>query len=155
MEVVSQVEKGLAEIYGGTMKQSNITPKIIELSKQIAEHWRMKFYIGCWIEDDMKNLALIEKIERDISTAGYRDSNRWFSVDNPDITPIPSIEDCLERLREQGLYIRLIVAIEGKVSVGKIGQQPFFETEVIWENEIHEALLTALLEVLKGESQDE
>jgi len=31
------------------MKQSDITKKVIELSKKIAEHWRMEIYVGGWI----------------------------------------------------------------------------------------------------------
>ena len=135
------------------MKKSDITLKIIELAKKIAELWRMEIYVGCWILDNDGKPALLEKVYKDDKfMGGYGSHIRYFSKSNPKIYPIPSISDCLEKLKELGLryifhawelnevYVQIISDKAKDVIIDQ--QETCFTT-------LHEALLSALLEVLQ------
>ena len=78
------------------MKQFDITPKIINLSKRIAKHDRMEIYKGCWFVAGAtgKTLYLVEwKSPMGAVKAG----DKIFQAD--DLIPIPSISDVLEKLQ--------------------------------------------------------
>jgi len=91
------------------MKQSDITPEAIRLSKEIAKYWRMEIYEGCWFWDaEVGYLFMVHEVF----------DSTWVD----DEYPIPSISDCLEKL--------------GNCADIKV---------------VHEALLSALLEVVKHE----
>jgi len=128
------------------MKEQDITPKVIELAKEIARHWRMEIYRGCWILTPDEFL-LFEPRDMFLDGVALRFTNgnyskEWFSV--------PSISDCLEKLREHA---------NENITI-------FIDTSMIWfvtldmhtqkkktnqSKSLHEALLFALLEVLKVE----
>ena len=124
------------------MKQSDITPEIIALSRKIAEYWRMEIYKGCWYCDI------------DILCLWHEN----YEPDFPDeVFPIPSISDCLEKLRAlnlrvyiSGLHYKYPVNDEKWYSVS-IHRLPYGEEIVfICIENFHEALLQALLAVLEG-----
>lgn len=129
------------------MKRSDITPEIIRLSKEIAKYWRMEIYEGCWVRVANKTRMVIGVQDEFYYT---QDSFNWG---HPQWTikagfPIPSISDCLEKLMELGIDSYEWVAL-------KNGRWEVFT----YENDVcvhrkassfHEALLSALLEVLRG-----
>ena len=129
------------------MKQSDITPKIIDLSKRIAEKWRMEIYEGCWgiLPNDNKLFLITEKI-KGISHNGFRaiypilPSFGKTTLMASDHIPIPSIEDVLSRLVQlEGATAKYILAKRcDDVLLGHITVTEF-----------HEALLEALLAVLE------
>ena len=140
------------------MKQSDITPEVIRLSKEIAKHWRMDIYKGCWVYEDW------DKIDEqtDVGLVQWADGEMFYTtgskMDNKKdgVTPIPSISDCLEKLRELGWYVetmhnRLFFTntqdhrwdVEIAMEEGK-----FFNDTVTQGKTLHEALLSALLEVV-------
>jgi len=125
------------------MKKSDITQPIIDKCKQLAEHWRMEIYVGCWI---VTNFGTKLIIKHPTEIPHFR--NRG------DFTPIPSIWDCLEKLRELGF--KAIIHFDYP------GDEPM--VDAFWFRAIppllkshkkspsfHEALLSALLEVLTNE----
>ena len=122
------------------MKQSDITPKIIDLSKRIAEHWRMEIYEGCWYV--LKNSSIL---------------GCWFSWGDraytDEIVLIPSIEDVLEKLDDLGFMWNFQRTDKGDYQfhiyplptwVVPKYRKNYFETK-----DKHETVLLALLEVLR------
>ena len=76
------------------MKEKDITPEVIKLSKEIAELYRMEIYKGCWVgwsSDDGLDLVTTEL---GVAFLNKSEKRLWF--------PIPLISDCLEKLRELG-----------------------------------------------------
>ena len=139
------------------MRKSDIIEKVIELSKKIAEHWRMEIYVGGWIcliqikrGKQKFNPELVDGkifwIDKDTRQLYW---GSFGEIHKKEYIPIPSISDCLDKLRELGYFIR-------------IQDQPDFYEVGIWKDvedeniaggaspNIHEALLSALLEVLKS-----
>jgi hypothetical protein len=124
------------------MKKSDITQPVIDKCKQIAEYWRMEIYEGCWYVDiDLVRLWQLKEIPSFPS----------------EVFSIPSISDCLEKLRE-GRWIAFHVywGIFAKKFVVEIQHYPPTGTTsmIIKKHQhtsesLHEALLSALLEVLK------
>lgn len=117
------------------MKRSDITPKIIELSKEIAKYWKMEIYEGCWIY--VAHEMFLIKIPSIIK------ERNWNFI------PIPSIADCLRKLRK--------LEQEGTIQKGKTkhdeATNPLLDYILGMTSltELHEVLLFALLEVLKKE----
>ena len=143
------------------MKQSDITPGVIELSKELAEHWRMEIYRGCWIIcKDTNRPYLIEVVEewenKDISydlsegdgittepISSFKEHIDEFFI------PIPSISDCLDKLRELGFKVRISEIRSDRPHVCKLYDLDGFSVATFTRNSTHEALLSALLEVVK------
>ncbi len=137
------------------MEESQITPEVIKLSKQIVEHWRIEIYGGCWLTKDsksaLKTLALVTGTDKwriyfyELNwgnTSNHKNKmDEWF--------PIPSISDCLEKLRERSEFMpdyynkkhfdRSLLNIFKNYIKGE------FTVE-----KVHYWLLSALLEVLKS-----
>jgi len=127
------------------MKESDIVPKVVELAKEVAKYWKMEIYEGCWVK--MVDGLLLVKEKQNIKNLKQEKKRKeswhqWF--------PIPSISDCLEKLRE---YANENITI-------------FIDTSMIWfvtldmytqkkktnqSKSLHEALLSALLAALKEE----
>ena len=113
------------------MREKDITPEVIRLSKAIAELWRMKIYVGCWVIT-LREVVYLIKSESEIE---------WIEEDHGGI-PIPSISDCLEKLKELDSEWRthqLVAVFDGLLTYDIMTIQIF-----------HEALLSALLEVLRN-----
>ena len=132
------------------MNKKHIMPEIIELSKELANYWRMPIYEGCWVcviqvkkGGEKFNRKLIDGktfwIDKDT-----RQLYCWSlgKIHENDYFPIPSISDCISKLIELDPEWRTaaIVANFHGVLMGNI---PLDE----W----HLALLSVLLEVLKEE----
>ena len=121
------------------MKKSDITPEIIEKSKEFAKYGEPELYVGCWIWEERTGLSLI--------------SDNPQNYLNPNNIPIPSISDCLEKLRELSISIHLsdtarvniedVEYFNGSYVVRGINFKKYW-----FLNNPHEALLSALLEVL-------
>jgi len=143
------------------MKQQDITPKIIELAKAIAELWRMPIYVGCWMmvkgDDNWK-------ITHKVDTGGFTlilfdshwklESGALYHTDLPnayrEFFLIPDIGDCERKLLRLGFTYRtdrllscVVIQLYDPEDEGK----PYGK-EMQGVN-THEALLSALLEVLK------
>ena len=136
------------------MKQSDITPKIIELSKQIAEYWKMEIYEGCWVNisrDDTQKIVLATKV----NCLGFYwrspDMNDFRFFACPEDFPIPSISDALEKLRELDWCIEMTYICEPKIELNYVKGGERFKQIKAEGNTLHEALLSALLEVLKND----
>lgn len=143
------------------MNPSSISPKIIELSKEIAKCWKMEMYEGCWIYDD-KNDELFMTVGKYMIDKRIEYDNKFqkpnhITFGDPsskmrDCIPIPSISDALEKLRELGWDIKI-----KHYQINSEWQVLVYLSNIIKSKDAyapteHEALLSALLEVLKGES---
>lgn len=111
------------------MKKSDITKEVIRLSKEIAEVWRMEIYKGCWIITPKRLLYLVTN-DHELD---------WMSKEGYIHTPIPDIADCLRKLREYAEDCKW--EIREFIFEWLDGKSPI--------SELHELLLSALLEVLK------
>ena len=145
------------------MKREQITPEIIELSKKIAEKWRMDIYFGGWA------IVLFERLgEQPILYNGewscgapsdslYHEKtmklytqDKWF--------PIPSMGDCLEKLRELGIPVQIkdrrdrYAESRGwthQLAFGHPNKKSAYKSwGGVINGTLHLALLSALLEVL-------
>jgi len=129
------------------MKRENITPKIIELAREIAEYWRMEIYVGCWILDGgMIKLVFLKRGQFIYVIVG--EEKRMTVSGN--VIPIPSISDCLEKLRELKLRYIFHAWELDEILVSLISDED--STVIIDQlksDNLYEALLSALLEVLK------
>jgi len=121
------------------MKKQDITPKIINLAKRIAKYWRMEIYEGCWLFDVQNQRLTLAQIssQADAKELGF--------------IPIPSISDCLKKLRELELRYIFHKYNLRKVSVSIIDNKA---RTILFQSRknfpiLHEALLNALLNVLK------
>ena len=120
------------------MKESDITPKVIELAKEIVKYWRMEIYEGCWI-----TRAEASGHETTLITARKLDEIEHYGFGayiNVGFFPVPSISDCLEKLRELGWHTDY-QPIPSYLATTLIGQKNI--------QELHEYLLYVLLKVLK------
>ena len=137
------------------MREKDITKEVIRLSKEIAEHWRMEIYVGCWI-----CLIQIKRGKKKFNPELVDGKIFWIDKDTKQLywgsfgeihkedIPIPSISDCLEKIRELGYCMRL-------------EDQPDFYEFGIWDDveyapiatgadqNLHQCILSALLEVVK------
>lgn len=155
------------------MKESDITPEIIAKAKEIAEHWRMEIYEGCYFAVESSKKDDWEGIDAKIFTPpeiymtknigggryyGYASPENGcgsvFSEDPHDYClpdkwfPIPSISDCLEKLREfaeENIQIFIDASLIWFVTINAFSKK----SKVTESKNLHEALLTALLSVLK------
>ena len=133
------------------MKEQNITLKIKELAREIAEYWRMPIYEGCWAhlpdkwnKRDFENLVLVQNKEsvRNIKREMRRKESYHHWI------PIPDIGDCLEKLRErQGFMPEYYKKKDFNRSLMNIFKN-YIEGQFTVE-EAHYWLLSALLAVLK------
>lgn len=121
----------VVDILGDNMRESDITPEVIELAKEIAEIWRMEIYVGCWI------------IHKDGGIPHLVSTGVQFYENEHQIS-IPSISDCLEKLRE--LDIEPDISIDANGNTYLKYDDPL---KMYLYDSCHEALLSALLEVLK------
>jgi len=146
------------------MKKLDITTPIIDKCKKLSQFWRMEIYEGCWgiLPDDNKIFLITEKI-KGMSHNGFRaiyptlPSFGKITLVASEYIPIPSISDCLERLRELGWRnYQFSIAENGKIEMHII-HVPFTfkkEDEIIVQGTPLEALLSALIKVMK-EIKDE
>ena len=86
------------------MQEKDITTPIIDKCKELAKHWRMEIYEGCWVhlEEWEEKIFLVTEVNgEDIEVSGFHwiSTRGFFSGED---FPIPSISDCLEKLRELG-----------------------------------------------------
>ena len=143
------------------MKESEITPKIIDKCKQIAEFLRMEIYVGCWIrlEDDAGtwHTLLVDVVQRGGTHNNYYARNGMeFDDEDEHWFPIPSIADILEKLRGLGFIIRIRHVLEeevGGIMIPAIDEYAIGDKEILFNPEYFisyplEALLSALLEVV-------
>lgn len=138
------------------MKRENITPKIIELAKKIAEHWRMEYYPRCWtffeLPTDNKYLGwCMDKYREHAGVIQiYLEKTESFTWQKPDtVIFVPSISDCLEKLREfaeENIQIFIDMSLIWVVTINAFSKKSRVFTE---SRNLHEALLQALLTVLK------
>lgn len=140
------------------------TKKEISLCKQVAERHRRKIKTGDWLLDETGDVCLAEKIKKEFATmfdvitisreVDSFSSFRYVSQGNPDITPLWTISDCLEFLKEKGLewvdvrihYPDTSVVIWAR-RVKDLDQMKNYETG----DTLLEACLKAVLTILKEE----
>ena len=139
------------------MKESDITPKIIEKSKELAEYWRMELAYGSWVAVHFSKLGLAPLLfDGEWSSGVPSDSlyhektmelfqkDKWF--------PIPSISDCLEKLMELRLRYIFHAWELDEILVSLIDDEKGDVTvDQMKATTLHEALLSALLEVVSHE----
>lgn len=147
------------------MKQSDITPEVIRLSKELAEHWRMEIYEGCWIARGMGRDLSGEYYYKAYQVTwllhkGFQIIDTVHGLQEAPIKyiPIPSISDCLKKLREFSDYWRKLEEVEGNTEVTHLVTHflcgyGFTKTQLALQ-ELHKDLLSALLEVLKEQSDE-
>lgn len=144
------------------MKQSDITPKVIELSKEIAKHCQFPVGKGSWILPD-KGFHWVEPLDKDkphlvvgktSPPNSYLDLEKYKGHNSLPYTvgyfiPIPSISNVLEKLRELKKQINIQVYDDGYI----LNDPKKSPQEILSISHFHEALLSALLEASKGESE--
>lgn len=149
------------------MNRNDITEKIIELSRKIAELWRMDIYRGCWIVcKDTGKLFLVEVVEEwkdgdvsyDLSEGDGIQTEPIASfkehVDNFFI-PIPTIHDVLRKLRELKFNYDIASYRTRKIISLAIYNPNSFANGMQFESEsLREVLLTALLQVLESREEE-
>ena len=131
------------------MKEQNIIPRVEELAGEIAKYWRMPIYKGCWIKIGGK-IQLVSNCNNNYFYTGCNYvKNQWTNRKGSGI-PIPSISDCLEKLRElklryifhawelDDILVSLIDDEKGDVIVDQMKATA-----------LHESLLSAVLAVLE------
>jgi len=134
------------------MKQQTITPKIIELAKKIVELWPMPIYEGCWIAKaiygdlsgnrDYKACQVTWLLHKGFQVI---DTTRGLEDMPIKYFPIPDIGDCLEKLKgldSEWRTHQLVAVFDGLLTYDTMTTQIF-----------HEALLSALLEVLEDNAK--
>jgi hypothetical protein len=133
------------------MKAGGITPKIIDLSMEIAEKWRMEIYKGCWILRKFHRFSMNrqgETIEETWKPILIFDKQYERDTD----IPIPSLSDALEKIRQLvpgELLVDLQIPHTGKHALCLYALEEDHAEKVNLGNTSYEAVLTALLEVLK------
>jgi hypothetical protein len=132
------------------MRQSEITPKIVEISKKIAEKWRMEIYEGCWIYDDANDELFMTvgqyMIDKKIEYDGKFQKPNHITFSDPSsimrkCIPIPSLSDALDAIYDRSCPFGTFITLEKRFNDWTHG--------IITTQELHEAVLEALLEVLK------
>jgi len=137
------------------MKESDITTPVIDKCKQLAEHWRMEIYEGCWVSVEHMGSTLELIIGSDKPRADGKDNRDLFSGGN--CIPIPTFSDCLDKLRELGCPLEIKPIKVQKWKWRLTWGEPY-KIKKPWGgitnckdiSALHEALLSALLEVLKS-----
>ena len=134
------------------MKQSDITPESIKLSKQIAEFWRMEIYEGCWVSKKVRKL--VTKDEKIICKEIWKTrlyNGRTTIIKEGECFPIPSISDVLTRLQELD-YI-LSIWQRGDKMFAVTASRPMGMGRSKTSESLYVALLQSLLSVLKGKTK--
>lgn len=85
------------------MRKSDITPKIIELARKIAEHERMDVYEGCWV--CVYKYWRVHPENKELEVFLVKDTLVWWNKES--FFPIPTISDALRKLGELNLNYRL------------------------------------------------
>ena len=147
------------------MKQSDITPEIIALSKRIAEKWRMGVHKGSWWQRTAENYPdELILIPDEGSAELFNDISKHERLHHHGF-PIPSISDCLEKLMEFNFNAydwSSRICKKRKLSL-TIFRDNFYECDdgelvnhfLEFEGTtLHEALLEALLTVLEGSHEE-
>ncbi|GAG13768.1 unnamed protein product [marine sediment metagenome] len=149
------------------MKQLNITLKVIELAKEIAEKWRMEIYEGCWYQytslgplDDKEETCLLLHSDREPTSVQKQLDAPKNDIFRGSYIPIPSISDCERKFTQLGWTIYRTIQHEQAIDHHELGdmwqvvvRRRWDENKKDWIEMMasthHEALLSALLEVLK------
>ena len=126
------------------MREKDITPEVIRLSKKIAELWRMEIVKGVWYIDDVDDTPFL-------AAGNY----------SPIFLPIPSISDCEQKLVELGYesinLLRRPFKLPWMIDVwDKESHDLDADTIKTGENEdetLHGALLSVLLKALSKEGK--
>ena len=138
------------------MKESDITQPVIEKCKEIAKHWRMEIYEGCWVlHGGLVKLVFLKRGQFIYIITG---EEKLMVVDG-DVTPIPSISDCLRKLDSVGMIVYNSGQWEQGIDhhdlpdvwmlvIRKRYGNKSSEIE-IKSKSLHEALLSALLEAVE------
>ena len=133
------------------MEESDITQPVIDKCKQITEYWRMEIYEGCWVisqRKEWKNVSDIE-MKADITDDSIVLIDNVSKVQIPSLTiPIPSISDCLEKLRELNYKYGIEYDHDGHWIHIHGGKEEWYSANFDHQD-AHIALLSALLEVLR------
>ena len=135
------------------MRKADITTPIIEKCEQLAKHWRMEIYEGCWVEVTIGRKTVCHTVGYIGEDALYRVNTglALFHVARADeLLPIPSISDCLEKLRELNWYPEMAWITEPRVRIDYLCSGKSSQVIQIKQGDtLHEALLSALLEAVK------
>ena len=118
------------------MRKEEITQEIIEKAKELAEYWRMEIYEGCWVYDKLDNVL-------DLVFGGRK---YWFDrgfLKTETFIPIPSISDCLEKLRE----LKPKSPVRMKVSIAVL---EYLMNKTTFAK-FYKTTISAILEVLKND----
>jgi len=118
------------------MRKEDITNKIRELAREMAKYWRMEIY-----QYDLFYNTFMKKLQRNLDYEKFEPKS-WA-------IPIPSILDCLEKLKEfPEDNIRLFYDVEPPLWV--IFMDEYNPKQLMEESQsLHEALLSMLLELLR------
>ena len=145
------------------MKQSDITERIIELSREIAKYWRMEIYEGCWIYDEVEERLVLFGKDTQLILNGKlltysllikSDTTKELAqVTSGKFFPIPSISDALGKLRELDWCIEMTYICEPKIELNYVKGGERFKQIKAEGNTLHETLLSALLKMMKGEGK--
>lgn len=133
------------------MKESDITSEIIVKAKEIVKYWRMEIYEGCWVVNQSKTWREVSSIKKE---AVIRDEGAVLIYTKSQIrnyelaVPIPSISDCLEKLRELEVGVALQDHLFLMYAVGTWDSETSKFKPTADASTPLEALLSALLEVL-------
>jgi len=122
------------------VKESDIMQPIIDKCREIAKYWRMELYEGCWIRVANKTRLVISIIGE------YFFTNESYTLGNPQFKtksgfPILSIYDCLEKIYNSSCPFGTFITLEKRFKD--------WSSAVITTKELHETLLSVLLEVLR------
>ena len=142
------------------MRKSDVSQPVIDKCRELAEHWRMGIYEGCWvaraISGDLSGTREYKIYQVTwLLHKGFQVINTTHGLEDMPIEyyPIPSISDVLSKLKEMK-----ILDIE-LIQEGDFWTVWFFSDEEHPKgktcNTLHEALLSALLEILKGRNPNE
>ncbi len=130
------------------MRESDITQPLLDKCKQIAEHWRMEIYHGCWAGWNSDDGLDLVATKLGVALLNKTKKLSWF--------PIPSVSDCESRLEEAGLMFkseRQFPSMKHEVYLEWIPtwNSPQLSTNRFVGSTLHLALLSALLKVLKND----
>ena len=144
------------------MRKSDIIEKVIELSKKIAEHWRMEIYVGGWIcliqikrGKQKFNPELVDGkifwIDKDTRQLYW---GSFGEIHKKEYIPIPSISDCLALLTPRFNEIALDYSVDNVIDekhwyVGCVKKGEYVPHIEMSNESLHLALLSALLEAVE------
>jgi len=139
------------------MKKQDITFEIVDLAEQIAKHWKMEIYRGCWIKIGGEVQLITSTCDDYFFTGCNCFKNRWANRKGSGV-PIPSISDVYSLVNSKGYTIDAIQDHDNMVN------KQFNEVNIIHTNltegwrgigkNIHEAFLGALLAMFQGENSE-